>query len=81
MDQIALSLSKLADVIRQSGFWGWAIALVSYFIPAVIAGIRQHKNTVPIFIINLFLGWTFVGWVVALAWSLTYQSRNVIKEQ
>jgi hypothetical protein len=42
-----------------------------YFMPWVIAGIRGHHNTMAIFILNLFLGWTFLGWIAALIWSFT----------
>jgi hypothetical protein len=46
------------------------IAIFAYFIPALIAAIRQ-RQTLAIFVLNLFLGWTFVGWVVALVWACT----------
>ena len=42
------------------------IALVCYFIPAIVASIRKHNNATAIFVFNLFLGWTFLGWVLAL---------------
>lgn len=46
------------------------IAIVAvYFIPA-IAG-KDKKNATSIFLLNLFLGWTFIGWVVALVWATT----------
>jgi hypothetical protein len=45
-------------------------AIVSYFIPALIAAIR-HRQTLAIFVLNLFLGWTIVGWVGALVWACT----------
>ncbi len=41
-----------------------------YFIPTIIAIHRSHPNQAPIFVVNLLLGWTLVGWTVALAWSL-----------
>jgi len=51
-----------------------AIALFSglavYFIPTMIAMARRKRNTLAIFALNLFLGWSFVGWVAALIWSL-----------
>ena len=40
-----------------------------YFIPALVAWGRRHHATVSIFLLNLFLGWTFLGWVAALVWS------------
>lgn len=44
---------------------------VLYFIPTVIAVIRDHHNKVAIAVLNTFLGWTFIGWVAALVWSVT----------
>jgi hypothetical protein len=47
------------------------IALPIYFIPAFVAGGRHHKNGLAIMMLNLFLGWTFIGWVIALVWACT----------
>jgi hypothetical protein len=45
-----------------------ALALVgAYFAPTMIANHRKLPNQGSLFVINLFLGWTFIGWVVALA--------------
>ena len=41
-----------------------------YFLPTLIAFLRQHKNKPAIFLLNLFLGWTVLGWVVSLVWSV-----------
>ncbi len=41
-----------------------------YFLPTLIAFIRQHKNKLAIFLLNLLLGWTVLGWVVSLVWSV-----------
>ena len=43
--------------------------IVIYFIPALNASRREHSNSVAIFLLNLFLGWTLIGWVAALVWS------------
>ena len=43
------------------------IILALYFVPVIIACCREHHNVGSIAIINVFLGWTFIGWVVALA--------------
>jgi hypothetical protein len=43
------------------------IILGLYFLPATIAGMRGHHNFGSIFVLDIFLGWTFFGWVVALA--------------
>lgn len=43
------------------------IGAVFYFIPSFVA--HNKKNSTAIFLLNLFLGWTFLGWVVALVWA------------
>lgn len=40
-----------------------------YFIPTLVAVGWSRKNGVSIAVVNLFLGWTLIGWVVALAWA------------
>lgn len=47
------------------------LALLLYILPTLIACLRNHHQAAAIFIVNLFLGWTFIGWVVALAMSMT----------
>ena len=47
------------------------VGLILYFIPTIVAGIREKQNGMAITMLNLFLGWTFIGWVVALVWALT----------
>jgi hypothetical protein len=37
-----------------------------YFLPAIIAAVRHTHNATGILVLNLFLGWTGVGWFVAL---------------
>ena len=53
--------------------FSWAI----YLIPTIIAAIRSHHNLGSIFVINLFLGWSFIGWIVALAMSVSSVKREV----
>lgn len=40
-----------------------------YFLPTFNAHHRQVPSVGSVAVINLFLGWTFIGWVVALAMS------------
>jgi hypothetical protein len=53
------------------------VLIVVYFVPAVIAGMRNHQNGGAIFALNLLLGWTLIGWVAALVWSLTASAAPV----
>ena len=41
-----------------------------YFLPSLVAFLRQHKNRLAIFLLNLLLGWTGFGWVSSLVWSV-----------
>jgi thiol:disulfide interchange protein len=50
---------------------GAAIGLGLYFLPTIIAIARHKRNGLAIFAVNLFLGWSFIGWIAALVWSLT----------
>jgi hypothetical protein len=46
------------------------VGIIVYFIPTVVAIARQRINKGAIFCMNLFLGWSFIGWVVALIWAV-----------
>lgn len=48
-----------------------------YFLPAIIALVRGHHNGFAIFLTTLLLGWTVIGWIVALIWSTTASERRV----
>jgi ABC-type sugar transport system permease subunit len=43
---------------------------IFYFLPFAIAFNKKRANTGAIFALNLFLGWSLIGWVVALVWAL-----------
>ncbi len=47
-----------------------------YFLPSFIADKRNHHNKSPIFLINLLLGWSFLGWLAALVWSVSAVKPN-----
>lgn len=55
-----------------------AVLLFIYFFPAVVARWRGHQSTMAIFVLNLFLGWTVLGWVVALVWAASAKTQPVI---
>lgn len=43
------------------------VAIPLWFLPSIIAIVRKVPNVGSVFVINLFLGWTLIGWIVALA--------------
>ena len=44
-----------------------AIFVGLYLLPSIVAAKRQVPNAGPIVVVNVFLGWTLIGWVIALA--------------
>ena len=46
------------------------IGLFVYFVPYMIAVARGKENSLAIGLLNIFLGWTLAGWVVALVWAV-----------
>ncbi len=52
------------------------LALAIYFAPAIIAAMRRHRSGMAIFLVNLLLGWTVIGWFVALIWAFANSGNN-----
>jgi hypothetical protein len=48
-------------------FASFIVGVCLYFLPTIIAVARKVRNQGSIVVINFFLGWTLIGWVVALA--------------
>lgn len=46
-----------------------------YFIPAIVG--RKKANFTAIFVLNFFLGWTLLGWVIALVWACTIEKEKI----
>lgn len=68
MEAAQASVGSTIGGIIQFVVWG-ALALVVYFIPSFVAHKKQHFQKTSILLLNIFLGWTFIGWVVALIWA------------
>jgi hypothetical protein len=46
--------------------WVLTVLTLGYMLPWAIAASRGKSNSVAVALVNLFAGWTFVGWVAAL---------------
>jgi hypothetical protein len=44
---------------------------VLYFIPSIQAYSRKHNNSGAVLATNLLLGWTILGWIIAMIWAST----------
>jgi len=47
------------------------VAVLIYFLPTIVALSRGHLSALAIFFLNLLLGWTLIGWLIAFVWSCT----------
>lgn len=52
------------------------IVFALYFLPTIIGW--NHRNINSIGMLNLFLGWTLIGWVVAIIWAVSNDSKREI---
>ena len=43
---------------------------VMYFLPSLIAALRNKKDVLTILLVNFLLGWSVIGWIVCLVWAL-----------
>ncbi len=51
------------------------LSIALYFLPAIVG--RNKANSGAIFVLNFLLGWTIVGWIVALVWACTVEAEPV----
>lgn len=58
------------------GFLLIMLVVAVYMLPWFIAAFRDHHQHVAIAALTILLGWTFLGWAVALIWSLTQVQRT-----
>lgn len=54
--------------------------LAFYFLPAIVAYSRGHKQATPIYLTNLFFGWTVIGWMIALIWASAAIDKRTDRE-
>lgn len=59
--------TNTAAAIATAIFFPAAVGL--YFLPSIEARLNQQPNAMSILLVNLFLGWTLIGWVIAISWA------------
>jgi len=52
--------------------------IAMYFLPAIVAHHRRHVSSGAIFLINLLLGWSIIGWIVCFAWACSGSTRQQV---
>ncbi len=60
--------------------WAWvgAVCTLGYLLPWAVAASRGARNSAQVFWLNLLLGWTVVGWVVALVMAFRVHRVNPV---
>jgi hypothetical protein len=58
-------------------FFGFGFLM--YFLPSIVAFARSKRDTAAIVLLNFFLGWTLIGWVVALVWAVKTDAPMVVR--
>ena len=71
---MTLILASLVDVWFSLFVLVMAVAI--YFIPTMVALDRHVVNKWSVAVINVFLGWTLIGWVVALAMAVRTRTEQ-----
>ena len=57
------------------------IALVScYFMPTIVALVRDKYGAGGVILVNFFLGWTVIGWLFAFVWASSGKTKSEQKE-
>lgn len=51
--------------------WVVTVLTLGYMLPWAIAATRGKSNSMAVAVVNFLLGWTFIGWVVALVMACT----------
>ncbi len=62
-------------------FCAWILGFLVYFLPCIIASYKDSRYAAGVAILNLFLGWTLLGWVGALIWAVSAQPNTATQSQ
>jgi hypothetical protein len=57
------AVTNLLFGIALFGGFGWL-----YFLPSIVES-KHRKGNRAMFVLNLFLSWTLIGWAIAMIWA------------
>lgn len=46
------------------------VLFAMYWLPTIVAVVRQTHAALGIAALNFFFGWTIIGWIMAMVWAL-----------
>jgi hypothetical protein len=65
----------MAEDPSLTGVVGVIVLVSCYFMPTIIALLRDRRGVGGVALVNFFFGWTVIGWLVAFIWSCTGKTR------
>ena len=68
-DDAAAGLTAAIGAIIVALLWvvGIVLGAAAYFAPTIVGVLVRGRHLAAVIVLNVFLGWSLVGWVVALA--------------
>lgn len=57
------------------GVQALAVLLFAYAVPTIVTLARKIRNGPAIIVVNVLLGWSIIGWIVALVWASTRDAQ------
>ena len=57
------------------------IGLFIYFIPTILAYDHNHSKHKAILVMNILLGWTVIGWALAIIWACTEKNKSAVEKE
>ena len=63
-----------------TGVIGVIVLVSCYFMPTIVALVRDKRGTGSVALVNFFLGWMVIGWLLAIVWASSGKTRSEEKE-
>ena len=57
----------------------FGFGFILYFLPSIIALARSKRDIAAIILLNFLLGWTAIGWMIALVWAVKTDVPMVVR--
>ena len=69
--------SLFSQFVLRSPDDGLVLIVVVYLLPIAVAVLRKHRAALDIMVINLWLGWTVIGWFIVMVWACKADAEAV----
>lgn len=75
-----MPLESVPQITPIEAFAIMVVGGVIYFLPGFIAIVRYHHNVRALFLFLVMLGWTGIGWIIALFWAMSSYPETDVKK-